>query len=115
MRLNGFYYKCFLLANISLVAMQLSAQDHVADNMLLYQRSVGGWPKHINEVKIDYTKELSPAERAGVTDDHFRNDATIDNNATTKEIRYLVKAYKETKNPEYLKAAERGIAYLLKM
>ncbi|MDG4870184.1 pectate lyase, partial [Guyparkeria sp. 1SP6A2] len=44
-------------------------------------------------------------------DDH----ATIDNNATSKEINALIKAYSITKNPEYLKAAEKGIAYLLLM
>src|ERR687886_193802 len=91
------------------------AQDPVADNMLLYQRSVGGWPKHIGETKIDYTKTLSPGEKAGTLDDKFRNDATIDNNATSKEIRYLIKAYHNTGNKEYLEAAVRGIRYLLKM
>lgn len=98
-----------------LPAIALQAQDEVADNMLLYQRSVGGWPKHIGEEKIDYTKKLSPAEKAGVADDRGRNDATIDNNATTKEIRYLVKAYQQTGNKSYLSAAENGIRYLLKM
>ncbi|HEY8690980.1 MAG TPA: pectate lyase [Chitinophagaceae bacterium] len=91
------------------------AQDYVADNMLAYQRSVGGWPKHIGEEKIDYTKKLSVAEIAGITDDRGRNDATIDNNATSKEIRYLVTAYKKTNNKNYIAAAENGIRYLLKM
>ncbi|HET7899068.1 MAG TPA: pectate lyase, partial [Flavisolibacter sp.] len=91
------------------------AQDPVADNMLLYQRSVGGWPKHIGEAKIDYTIKLSDGEKAGLVDDKFRNDATIDNNATSKEIRYLVKAFKTTGNKAYLQAAEAGIRYLLKM
>src|SRR5438045_5387632 len=89
--------------------------DYVADNMLVYQRSIGGWPKHIGEVKIDYTKKLSPAEKAGILDDAGRNDATIDNNETTKEIRYLVAAYKKWNNKSYLDAAEKGIHYLLKM
>jgi PelA/Pel-15E family pectate lyase len=44
-------------------------------------------------------------------DDH----ATIDNNATSKEINILIKSYKTTKNPEYLKSAEKGIQYLLVM
>lgn len=91
------------------------AQDEIADNMLLYQRSIGGWPKHIGEEKIDYTKKLSSAEKAGLADDVARNDATIDNNATSKEIRYLLKAYKNTNNKSYLRAAENGIRYLLKM
>jgi pectinesterase len=93
----------------------LFAQDPVADNMLLYQRNIGGWPKHINDVKVDYTKTLSETEKAGVLDNKFRNDATIDNAATTKEIHYLVKSFKTTGNREYLKAAEAGIRYLLQM
>ena len=92
-----------------------NAQDPVADNMLLYQRNIGGWPKLIGEQKIDYTKELSPAEKAGVIDDSGMNDATIDNNATYREIRYLINAFKATGNQKYLKSVERGIRYLLKM
>lgn len=98
-----------------LLATSVFAQDAVADNMLLYQRAIGGWPKHIGEEKIDYTKPISVAAKAGLIDDKFRNDATIDNNATSKEIRYLVKAYKTSGNKEYLKAAENGIRYLLLM
>ncbi len=79
-------YKLIVVVS-SLFTTIIFAQDPVADNMLLDQRSIGGWPKHINEVKVDYTKTLSEAEKAGLVDDKFRNDATIDNNATTKEIR----------------------------
>lgn len=111
---NYLSYQLLFVAGLVL-AFAASAQDMVADNMLLYQRSVGGWPKHIGEQRIDYSKQLLPAEKAGLFDDKFRNDATIDNNATTKEIRYLVKAYKKTNNKEYLSAAENGIRYLLKM
>lgn len=114
-------YGFVLLAGILFTAavfaqpVPLQREDYVADNMLLYQRNAGGWPKHIGEVKIDYTKKLSPAEKAGVMDDFARNDATIDNNATSKEIRYLVTAYKKWHNKSYLDAAEKGIRYLLKM
>lgn len=105
----------FLCSVSMMLNLAAFAQDAVADNMLLYQRSVGGWPKHIGEQKIDYKKELSAAEKAGVLDDANRNDATIDNDATTKEIRYLVKAYHKTGNKTYLQAAEKGIRYLLQM
>ncbi|GAB4094020.1 pectate lyase [Flaviaesturariibacter terrae] len=104
-----------LLAGFLLSAPLLRAQDSLADNMLLYQRAVGGWPKHIDEVKIDYSKPLSEGERAGLLDDKSRNDATIDNWATSKEIRYLVKAYGKTGNAAYLHAAEDGVDYLLRM
>jgi PelA/Pel-15E family pectate lyase len=90
--------------------------DPVADNMLLYQRSNGGWPKHFQGgKKVDYNKTLTADElkelkagyQAGI-------DATIDNEATTKEIKYLVKAYKTYRNKAYLEAATKGIDYLLK-
>jgi pectinesterase len=91
------------------------AQDLVADNMLLFQRNYGGWPKHYKEEKIDYKKEYSAVEKATIQDESNRNDATIDNDATTKEVRYLIKVYHQSKNKKYLTAAENGIKYLLKM
>lgn len=112
-RMKPSYPFCLLLH--VLLATASFAQDAVADNMLLYQRAVGGWPKHIGEVKIDYNKPLSEGEKAGLVDDKGRNDATIDNNATTKEIRYLIKAYKTAGNKTYLTAVENGIRYLLQM
>jgi PelA/Pel-15E family pectate lyase len=88
--------------------------DPVAEKMLLFQRSYGGWPKHYKDKAIDYNATYSESELAGIKDDKNRNDATIDNKATTKEIIYLVKAYKTTQNKDYLTAAENGILYLLK-
>lgn len=92
-----------------------SAQDSVADNMLLFQRNNGGWQKHFEGKAVNYNKQWSPAENATIKEDKFNADATIDNGATTKEIRYLAKAYQKTGNKDYLKAAENGIRYLLKM
>ena len=71
-------FSLIFLQNIIAQPVSLQREDEVADNMLLYQRSVGGWPRHIGEEKIDYTKKLSPAEKAGVIDDFKRNDAIID-------------------------------------
>jgi PelA/Pel-15E family pectate lyase len=88
--------------------------DSVAENMLVYQRAIGGWPKAISEVVVNYTKPLTASEKKMIRADSLRSDATIDNRATSKEIRYLVTAYKQTNNKEYLAAAEKGIAYLLK-
>jgi len=105
-----------LAACLTTYAQSLVAvRDAVADNMLAYQRSVGGWPKHIGNEKIDYHKKLSAAERAALTDDAGMNDATIDNEATSKEIRYLVGAWRQTGNTDYLRATEKGIRYLLTM
>ncbi len=104
--------RCLLILICASAA--LCAQDVQADNMLAYQRAIGGWPKHINEVKLDYTKPLPDAQRAAIVADSLHRDATIDNGATVKEIRYLVAAYKKINNKRYLAAAEKGIRYLLK-
>ena len=89
--------------------------DTIADKMLLYQRAVGGWPKALGEVKVNYAIRLSAAARAGLLDSQNLNDATIDNDATTREINYLVVAFQKTNNPAYRKGAEAGIRYLLQM
>jgi PelA/Pel-15E family pectate lyase len=89
--------------------------DTIAERMMIYQRTIGGWAKAVNNIKIDYKKPLSEADRAAIIDDAGRNDATIDNNATSREIRYLVTAFKKTGNEKYLKSAENGIQYLLDM
>ena len=51
----------------------------IGDQVLLYQRVTGGWPKN-----IDMAKPLSKEERDKVEHDKARlDDSTIDNNATT--------------------------------
>lgn len=89
--------------------------DSIAENMLLYQRSNGGWPKHFPVNKnVDYNRELTGEEKIALVVGYAPGiDATIDNSATTKEIRYLCKVYKQTKNEKYFNAAKRGIDYLI--
>nr|WP_216680632.1 pectate lyase [Hymenobacter siberiensis] len=53
--------------------------------------------------------------RAGLLDSKHQNDATIDNDATTREINYLAEAFQKTHNPAYRQGVENGIRYLLKM
>ncbi|MFM6925644.1 MAG: pectate lyase, partial [Ferruginibacter sp.] len=89
--------------------------DPIAENMLLYQRANGGWPKHFQgDKKVDYKHELTGEEKLELVAGYAPGiDATIDNEATTREIRYLCKAYKQTKNERYFNAAKRGVDYLL--
>jgi PelA/Pel-15E family pectate lyase len=92
-----------------------AAVDTTAEKMLAFQRSVGGWPKAVNEVKVDYKHPMSADDLKATRRDVGREDATIDNNATTREITYLLGAFKTTQNPAYRLGAEKGIRYLLKM
>ncbi len=108
------FKKIWSIICLAVMCQCIYAQDMVADNMLLFQRDYGGWPKHFHEDKIDYNKVYSALEKATITDESNRNDATIDNDATNKEIMHLLKAYQSNGNKKYLDAAERGIRYLLK-
>jgi len=82
--------------------------------MLVYQRAIGGWPKAVNEIKVDYHYSISEEAAKTIMADAAHDDATFDNDATSREIRYLMKAFKQTGNKRYLQAAEKGIAYCLK-
>jgi len=91
------------------------AKDSLADKILIYQLPNGAWGKHLvggTNVNYDIPIDNNLLKKIKSTgDDH----ATIDNNATTKEINLLIKAYKTTKNTKYLASAEKGINYLLTM
>lgn len=69
----------------------------IADNVLRYQRESGGWPKDIDMATVP----------AGQTP--AKPDATIDNGATTTQIRFLARF----DAARYRDAALRGIDYLL--
>lgn len=98
----------------SILVTLVDKDDAVADAMLLYQRKNGGWPKHFKGDKVDYKRNLSNWDLEELTQGYQEGiDATIDNEATTKEIKYLVKVYKTSKNEKYFQAAKRGIEYLL--
>lgn len=87
-------------------------KDSVAERMLLYQRNNGGWPQPGGNA-IDYSKTLSETLKATLKSEKNKLDACIDDRATTTEIKTLFSTYKKTNNPEYLKAAENGVKYLL--
>ncbi|MCX8524271.1 pectate lyase [Chryseobacterium formosus] len=105
------------VASFCLITSAFSAQvkDTLAEKMMVYQLPNGGWGKHNSDKKnVDYTKKID-AKLLKIIKANDNDLATIDNNATSKEINGLVKAYGTTKNPAYLKSAEKGIEYLLSM
>lgn len=88
--------------------------DSIAEKMLVYQLSNGGWPKQLEDksvVKYEYPLTEALMQKIKATSPLH---ATIDNNATSREINALVFAYQKTANKAYLQAAEKGIDYLLK-
>ena len=87
--------------------------DSTADKMLVYQLGNGGWPKQLEDKSVvNYDAALTPAllDKIKATKDLH---ATFDNKATSREVVYLVRAYKKTLNKAYLAAAEKGLDYIL--
>ncbi len=95
------------------VISTLYPQDSVAERMLIYQRNNGGFPQPKGD-PIDYQKTLSKSLINSLLAEKNFLDATIDDKATTREINGLVAAFRKTKNPAYIQAAENGIRYLLR-
>lgn len=83
--------------------------QRIGDQILLYQRVTGGWPKN-----IDMARPLTVEEWAQVTaDKQNRDDSTIDNGATTTQMIFLAHLYQQTKDVRYRDGFRKGVEYLL--
>jgi PelA/Pel-15E family pectate lyase len=82
----------------------------IADNLLLFQREIGGWQKN-----VDMARRLTEAEKADAVDQKEQNDSTIDNDATTAQMIYLARVFNATTQERYKTAFLKGVDYLLTM
>ncbi|MDE6631531.1 MAG: pectate lyase [Muribaculaceae bacterium] len=81
----------------------------IGDQLLLWQRATGGWPK--NE---DMVSPMSDELKSKVAADKYRqDDSTTDNDATTLQMTYLARLYKATGHQRFRKAFQAGLEYLL--
>ncbi len=81
----------------------------IGDQILLWQRSTGGWPKN-----IDMVSPMSDELKAEVAADKNRqDDSTTDNDATNMQLTYLARLYKATGEKRYQQAFGSGVEYLL--
>jgi PelA/Pel-15E family pectate lyase len=80
----------------------------VAENVLLYQRDIGGWPKN-----IAMHKPLSVVEKAKIGDEKGNNDAILDNDASTTEMKFMARMFNNTNNETYKISFNRGLTFIL--
>ncbi|OAM87758.1 hypothetical protein AW736_21075 [Termitidicoccus mucosus] len=80
----------------------------IAANILLFQRSNGGWPKN-----YDMRAVLTEEEKASVRATRDARDTTFDNETTHAHVAYLAKASTLLCEPGYRAAVERGIDFIL--
>lgn len=81
----------------------------IAENVLLYQRNIGGWPKNI-QLQKPLSKEEKQALIVLKSDDH---NLTTDNGATVNEMIFLSKMYRQVPDERYKKAFLKGLDYIL--
>ena len=80
----------------------------IADNVLLYQRQSGGWPKN-----IDMAAVLSETEKAAIIKQKADDDSTIDNEATYTQAAYLGRVFTATREMRFKETFIKGLDYLL--
>jgi len=81
----------------------------IADNVLLYQRESGGWPKN-----IDMAVVLSELAKAAIAKEKSSDDSLIDNGATYTQMNYLARVFSATGRPRFKESFIKGLDYLLK-
>ncbi len=80
----------------------------IADNVLLFQKANGGWPKN-----YDMRAVLTPEQRRRVAGARDRVNTTIDNGATYSHCIILAGAYGATGEERFKAGFERGVDFLL--
>ncbi len=81
----------------------------VADNVLLYQRESGGWPKN-----IDMAAVLCERAKAEIAKQKSADDSLIDNGATYTQMAYLARVFNATGRQRFKESFIKGLDYLLK-
>jgi PelA/Pel-15E family pectate lyase len=82
----------------------------IANQVLLYQRDNGGWPKN-----IDMAAMLTQAEREKLAIERSAADTTIDNGASTTQLAYLAKVITARQIDAHKSAFLKGLDFLLSM
>jgi PelA/Pel-15E family pectate lyase len=85
-----------------------TAVREIAENILLYQKRNGGWPKN-----YDMRAILSSEQRRALEAAEGELNTTIDNGATHSQIEFLAHAATRFDDGRYRAAVLRGIDYLL--
>jgi PelA/Pel-15E family pectate lyase len=81
----------------------------MAETILSFQTPSGGWSKHVDM----RAGPRQPGQSFFSESDGWQYIATLDNNSTTSELRFLALADRAAPDPRYRAAFLRGIGYLL--
>ena len=77
----------------------------IADNVIQYQSSQGGWPKNTDLSQTPLSKDDIPPENGGLAN-------SLDNGATTLPMEFLARIIHATNEEKYKNSFYRGLDYL---
>ena len=81
----------------------------VADNLIVYQRETGGWPKN-----IDMAVMMNDQDRKTILREKEAGDSTIDNGATYSQLIFLARVFSASQQPQHKDSFLKGMDYLLR-
>lgn len=88
---------------------QSEEATRIGDQILLYQRVTGAWPKN-----TDMVRRLTDREREAVLKaKENTHDSTIDNGATTSQMIFLARLYQATGEERFREAFLKALQYIL--
>ena len=82
--------------------------EKIADNILLYQKNNGGWPKNYDMQAI-----LTSEQAAAIKNSKNIFNTCFDNSATFSHLNYLAKTYSISKKEKYKIAFTEGIKFII--
>jgi len=82
--------------------------EKIADNILLFQKNNGGWPKN-----YDFFAILTPEQAKIVKASKAQTNTTFDNSSTYTQIAALAIAYQATKVEKYKTSCLAGLNFVL--
>lgn len=82
--------------------------EKIADNILLYQKNNGGWPKNYDMQAI-----LTKEQQSAIVESKNIFNTCFDNSATFSQLNYLAKAFDLSKNEKYRTAFISGVNFIL--
>jgi len=80
----------------------------IAQNILLFQRANGGWPKDYDMLAV-----LTESQRAQLAATRTRDDTSFDNHNVFGQVEYLARAYVLTGDAEFRDSCTRGFDFML--
>ncbi len=98
----------FIQAEKDQPAYRADQVREIIDNILLFQRENGGWPKD-----YDMTAVLTPEQRSQVIATHDRADTSYDNGNIHSQVEYLAHAIAQHDDPQWRTACLKGFDFLI--